>query len=200
MSPQLMSPHRCSSSARRLQQQDAASAAKPVFEFARVSLSGCVRATHISAGFLAGLVEWLDGSCRVRVEIADNGETALPGTIYFPAEQTHLPVDKSGRLVYSYGAPVDGHKLSVSVAFELVARSCGHSSVSVLLPIAASKTRRVWNPSRGRAARPSRKMRRPALCSGYPDRLSCAARRSSCCHHLKSRPFCLAFAPSVDPL
>ncbi len=91
----------------------------------------CVQ--HISTGFLDGLVEWLNAACRVRVKIAENGEQALPGTVYLPQENTHLEVDRQGHLMISQGPTVDGHKPSVTVAFDAVARAYGHSAVGVLL-------------------------------------------------------------------
>ncbi|HEY0073909.1 MAG TPA: chemotaxis-specific protein-glutamate methyltransferase CheB [Abditibacteriaceae bacterium] len=91
----------------------------------------CVQ--HISQGFLSGLVEWLDAQCRLRVKIASNGEVAMPGTIYFPQESTHLEIDSQGRLIYAYTPPVDGHKPSVTVTFDSVARHYGHSALGILL-------------------------------------------------------------------
>jgi two-component system chemotaxis response regulator CheB len=91
----------------------------------------CVQ--HISAGFLNGLVEWLDAQCRLRVKIAAHGEVAVPGTVYFPEENTHLQIDGEGRLMHAHTPPVDGHKPSVTATFESVARHFGHSALGVLL-------------------------------------------------------------------
>jgi two-component system chemotaxis response regulator CheB len=91
----------------------------------------CVQ--HISQGFLSGLVEWLDAQCRLHVKIASNGEVAMPGTIYFPQENTHLEIDSQGRLIYAYTPTVDGHKPSVTVTFDSVARHYGHSALGILL-------------------------------------------------------------------
>lgn len=91
----------------------------------------CVQ--HISRGFLTGLVEWLNSRCKLRVKIAEQGETPQVGTIYFPMEETHLEVDKRGKLIASSGPPVDGHRPSVTVTFESVARYYGAGAVGVLL-------------------------------------------------------------------
>lgn len=91
----------------------------------------CVQ--HISPGFLGGLVEWLHAGCRVRVKIAENGEQALPGTVYLPPENTHLEVTKQGQLMTSQAPPVDGHKPSVTATFEAVARAYGPAAVGILL-------------------------------------------------------------------
>jgi two-component system, chemotaxis family, protein-glutamate methylesterase/glutaminase len=91
----------------------------------------CVQ--HISEGFLAGLVEWLATQCALSVKIAQSGEQPCPGTIYFPQEGTHLEIDKSGRLVCSHKAPVDGHRPSVTATFKAVAEYCGDAAIGVLL-------------------------------------------------------------------
>jgi two-component system chemotaxis response regulator CheB len=91
----------------------------------------CVQ--HISRGFLHGLVEWLGAQCRLRVKVAEPGETAQPGTVYFPAEGTHLVIDDRGRLSASREDPVDGHRPSVSITFRSVARHYSRAAVAVLL-------------------------------------------------------------------
>ena len=91
----------------------------------------CVQ--HISRGFLSGLVDWLDAQCRVRVKIAEHGELALPGTIYFPQEDMHLEVDNQRRLLCAQMPPVGGHRPSITTTFEAVARHYGHSALGILL-------------------------------------------------------------------
>ena len=91
----------------------------------------CVQ--HISSGFLQGLVDWLDGQSQARVKIAEPGEVAAPGTIYFPPENTHLEIDEQGRLIHSHQPPLGGHKPAVTVTFESLARSYGRGALGVLL-------------------------------------------------------------------
>lgn len=91
----------------------------------------CVQ--HISLGFLAGLVDWLDSSCRLRVKVMEDGETVIAGTIYFPMEGRHLEIDARGRLSSLRGASVDGHCPSVTTTFSSVARSYGADALAVLL-------------------------------------------------------------------
>jgi len=91
----------------------------------------CVQ--HISHGFLQGLVDWLDAHCQVKVKIARSGETPLPGFVYFPEEETHLTVDKKGRLVSSHQMAVGGHRPSATVLFNSVAEYSGDSAIAVLL-------------------------------------------------------------------
>ena len=91
----------------------------------------CVQ--HISEGFLAGLVNWLDVQCAIQVKIAHPGEVPLPGTAYFPMENTHLEVGKSEKLLLSRTAPVDGHRPSATVLLSSVARYYGSAAIGVLL-------------------------------------------------------------------
>jgi two-component system chemotaxis response regulator CheB len=91
----------------------------------------CVQ--HISEGFLQGFVEWLGGQCKMKVKVAQPGETPLAGTIYFPEERTHLKLDDAGRLMSSHEPPVSGHRPSATVTFQSVARHFGSAAVGVLL-------------------------------------------------------------------
>jgi two-component system, chemotaxis family, protein-glutamate methylesterase/glutaminase len=91
----------------------------------------CVQ--HISDGFLQGLVDWLAAQCRLKVKIAQPGELALPGTIYFPQERTHLEIDDNGRLMCSLAPPLEGHCPSVTLTFQSIARSYGSAAVGILL-------------------------------------------------------------------
>ena len=91
----------------------------------------CVQ--HISAGFLQGLVTWLDGQCPLRVKIAEADELAAAGTIYFAPGQYHLEINRHGRLLLSNAPAVDGHRPSVTMTFQSVARTYGSQALSVLL-------------------------------------------------------------------
>ncbi|HEX9996310.1 MAG TPA: chemotaxis-specific protein-glutamate methyltransferase CheB [Abditibacterium sp.] len=91
----------------------------------------CVQ--HISTGFLQGLVEWLNNTCPIRVKIADDGEQALAGTVYFPPEDRHLEIDHRGQITLSHAPPLGGHRPAVCVTFHAVARAYGNNAVAVLL-------------------------------------------------------------------
>lgn len=91
----------------------------------------CVQ--HISAGFLAGLVDWLDGVCEIDVTIAPRGEEAKPGCAYFAPETHHLEFREGRILEWSHGPPVEGHVPSVTSTFRSVARSCGGDAIGILL-------------------------------------------------------------------
>ena len=56
-----------------------------------------------------------------------------PGRVYFPAENTHLIIDQSGRMKGSKEPPLDGHRPSVTVTFRSVAEFYGDAAIGVLL-------------------------------------------------------------------
>jgi len=88
---------------------------------------------HISQGFLGGLVRWLNADCAVTVQIAQAGDRAKSGHVYFAPETRHLSIDRSGILRCTSGETRDGHCPSVTAMFESVAQSFGDRSVGVLL-------------------------------------------------------------------
>jgi two-component system chemotaxis response regulator CheB len=91
----------------------------------------CVQ--HISEGFLQGLVTWLSAECRLNIKIAQAGEVPLPGTVYFAPEQVHLELDSQGKFLCAASALVDGHRPSVTVTFNSVAKFYGKTAIATLL-------------------------------------------------------------------
>lgn len=91
----------------------------------------CVQ--HIGEGFLQGLITWLKSLCELEIEIAGNAASPMPGTVYFPPENTHLLVDDNGRFKYSSAPPFHGHRPSITVVFDSIAKCFGKSSLAVLL-------------------------------------------------------------------
>lgn len=88
---------------------------------------------HISQGFLQGLVDWLASECKVKVKIAQVGESPLPGTVYFAPDKSHLELDAQGKFIYSSSLPVDGHCPSITVTFKSIAKFYGRAAAGVLL-------------------------------------------------------------------
>ena len=54
---------------------------------------------HIAPGFLRGFVDWLQTVVRLEVRIAEPGQRAEPGHVYFAPEDNHLGVSWARRLV-----------------------------------------------------------------------------------------------------
>lgn len=91
----------------------------------------CVQ--HIAGGFMQGLVNWLAGSCRIRVRTAIEGAMPLAGTAYFPPDGHHLEIDEVGAFRCSGALPPGGHRPSVDIAFSSLARRYGATVAGVLL-------------------------------------------------------------------
>jgi two-component system, chemotaxis family, protein-glutamate methylesterase/glutaminase len=91
----------------------------------------CVQ--HISHGFLDGLIQWLNLTSALPIEIARSGITPQPGTIYFPPEKKHLELNSQGQFVSSDSPPISGHRPAVDVTFKSVAQVYGRNAIAVLL-------------------------------------------------------------------
>jgi len=91
----------------------------------------CVQ--HISLGFLSGLVRWLDDHSPLTIKVVRPGEQPVPGTVYFPQENTHLEVQPSGCLASTRKPPFGGLRPAVHVTFHSVAEHYGAAAVGVLL-------------------------------------------------------------------
>lgn len=88
---------------------------------------------HISNGFLQGLVDWLATECKLPVKIAKMGDLPQAGIVYFPPEGQHLELNSQGKFLYSSSPPLSGHRPSVTVTFNSVAKFYGKSAVGILL-------------------------------------------------------------------
>ncbi|MEO1134239.1 MAG: CheB methylesterase domain-containing protein, partial [Cyanobacteria bacterium J06639_1] len=88
---------------------------------------------HISEGFLQGLVSWMDDQCSLRVKIAEPGELALPGTVYYAPDNFHLEIESNSRLKLSNAPPIDRHRPSITTMFQSVALKYGRRACGILL-------------------------------------------------------------------
>jgi two-component system, chemotaxis family, protein-glutamate methylesterase/glutaminase len=88
---------------------------------------------HIARGFLPGMVEWLNQSTGLHVQIATHGTTALPGHAYIAPDDFHLSATAGGRMVLAREPPENGLRPAVSHLFRSLAEVCGANAVGVLL-------------------------------------------------------------------
>jgi two-component system chemotaxis response regulator CheB len=88
---------------------------------------------HITPGFAAGLVSWLNTVCDLHVKLAEQGETLQPHTVYLGPDNRHLGVTRQETVELSETAPLGGFRPSASFLFESVARAFGPSAVSIIL-------------------------------------------------------------------
>jgi two-component system, chemotaxis family, protein-glutamate methylesterase/glutaminase len=88
---------------------------------------------HISEGFLQGLVDWLASESRLKVKIAQAGESPVPGTVYFAPDKHHLELNSLGKFIFQSSEKVDGHCPSVTVMFKSVAKFYHKRTLGILL-------------------------------------------------------------------
>jgi two-component system, chemotaxis family, protein-glutamate methylesterase/glutaminase len=87
---------------------------------------------HITNQFLEPLVAWLGANSKLRASIAQEGQLALKGNIYFAPIGKHLILNKSGRFVL-LDSPKTLHMPSANFLFESVARVYGKNAIGVQL-------------------------------------------------------------------
>jgi two-component system chemotaxis response regulator CheB len=89
-------------------------------------------AQHIAEGFIPGLVQWLDGGCKVSVRAAADKEVPKPGSAYLAPTGLNLEFD--GRAM-RFTAPQPGQLYipSADTLFASVARSLTSAAVGVIL-------------------------------------------------------------------
>ncbi|MCL6560509.1 MAG: chemotaxis-specific protein-glutamate methyltransferase CheB [Firmicutes bacterium] len=88
---------------------------------------------HIAAGFLQGLVDWLRQATGLPVHIASQGESPLPGHVYFAPDGFQMGVDSGGRIALRKEQQGNGLCPSASYLFRSVAEVFGPYAVGVLL-------------------------------------------------------------------
>lgn len=88
---------------------------------------------HIAAGFTQGLVDWLNQSTELRVQLACQGERILPGCVYVAPDGYQMEVRQNGEILLIKGVLVNGLCPSVSRLFRSVAETFGQRAIGVLL-------------------------------------------------------------------
>jgi two-component system chemotaxis response regulator CheB len=87
---------------------------------------------HMSAGFMAGLVGWLDQQVPLPVCTAQDGSPLRRG-VWFAPEDAHLVLDASMRLRLDTTTDAGVHRPAVNVLLDSVARVAGSGAVGVIL-------------------------------------------------------------------
>ena len=88
---------------------------------------------HISSGFVGGMARWLNDTTPLRVVVAEDRMHLRPATVYLAPDDHHMQVVEGGRIRLVDSPPVGGHRPSVTVLLESLARTHRASAVGVLL-------------------------------------------------------------------
>ena len=88
---------------------------------------------HIASGFLKGMVSWLQGEVSLRLKIAEDGATPLPGHVYFAPDGYHLELTGSGRICLTDVPPEYNVRPAVAPLFRSLARPGAPATLAVLL-------------------------------------------------------------------
>jgi len=87
---------------------------------------------HIHQDFVPGLVGWMTRACPLPVELARDGEPALPGRVYIAGGGLHLRLDARRRLALS-SLPATIHRPSADELLRSVAEHAGAAGIGVVL-------------------------------------------------------------------
>lgn len=93
-------------------------------------------AQHMPAEFTASFAKHLNGACSMEVREAAHLDRLQPGTILVAPGSKHMKLVRRGtNLIVQLdgGEKVSGHRPSVDVLFESVARCCGPRAVGVIM-------------------------------------------------------------------
>lgn len=111
-------------------------AIKAVLKDMPIDSPGIVITQHMPPGFTRSFAKRLDSMSRLTVVEAQGGERIVPGYAYLAPGDRHLIVVRSGadyRIELNDGPRVSGHKPSVDVMFDSVAKHVGSHALAVIL-------------------------------------------------------------------
>lgn len=97
---------------------------------------GAVVVQHMPANFTVAFAQRLDSLCAMEVREAKNGDSITPGVVLVAPGDYHMVVRRSGARYYieiGTGGKISGHRPSVDVLFNSVAKIAGANSIGVIL-------------------------------------------------------------------
>ncbi|WP_295055822.1 chemotaxis response regulator protein-glutamate methylesterase [Sulfuricurvum sp.] len=97
---------------------------------------GTIIVQHMPSNFTGPFAERLNGLCAMEVREARNGDSITPGVALIAPGDYHMVVRRSGARYYveiGSGEKVSGHRPSVDVLFNSVAKIAGVNAIGVIL-------------------------------------------------------------------
>lgn len=97
---------------------------------------GTIIVQHMPSNFTGPFAERLNGLCAMEVREARNGDSITPGVALIAPGDYHMVVRRSGARYYveiGSGEKVSGHRPSVDVLFNSVAKIAGANAIGVIL-------------------------------------------------------------------
>lgn len=88
---------------------------------------------HMPSGFTKSLAERLNNLCQINVKEAVDGEQLKPGTAYIAPGNYHMAVNNNLEISIYRGRERDGHRPSVNILFESIAKLHDVRKVAVIL-------------------------------------------------------------------
>lgn len=110
--------------------------ASVIKEFGK-DIPGVVIVQHMPAGFTQMYANRLNDQCRVCVKEAKTGDVVMPGQVLLaPGGDTHMQLVRNQgtyQVMCKEGEKVNGHRPSVDVLFQSVAKVAGSHAVGIIL-------------------------------------------------------------------
>jgi two-component system chemotaxis response regulator CheB len=88
---------------------------------------------HINAAFAESLAGWLAAASKLKIKVAKDGDSLVPGTVLIAPPAQHMVIPQRGRVALRSGEPKDGHIPSGTLLLESAAKTYGRRAVGMIL-------------------------------------------------------------------
>jgi two-component system chemotaxis response regulator CheB len=88
---------------------------------------------HLPVGFTTAFAEYLRGRIALPVKKVEGREPLRPGVVYLATDDQHLIATGNGYIATSGSAPAEGHRPSVDVLFDSLAKVHGRRGIGIIL-------------------------------------------------------------------
>lgn len=92
-----------------------------------------VIAQHNTDGFIPGMVAWLKQISRMKIQVANEGDILMPGTVYVSPSERHMQITSDKRIALIDRSPKDIYRPSCDVLLSSVAQAYKANSLGVIL-------------------------------------------------------------------